>query len=110
VSPDAPSDASTHSLNPPFHRLPGRVDVTGRLYLMAHSPITFDLAVQAFGAQPRLSHDGERDAFFAVWALLMRELAEAILGELPGPGVRPSDAHAFAYAAMHADLEEREPV
>lgn len=49
--------------------------------LCAHAPITYEMTVRAFGGEPNLNNDAERAAFFAVWALLCREWAEAIIGE-----------------------------
>ena len=46
------------------------------------SPITYDMALQVYGATPNLNDDKERACFFAVWALLVREWAEAVTEEL----------------------------
>lgn len=53
-----------------------------RQHLALHAPITEAMAIRAFGATPNLASDSERAAFFAVWALLVQEWAEAALDQL----------------------------
>lgn len=53
-----------------------------REYLVAHSPVTFAMAQSAYGAVVNLSDDTERSCFFAIWALLQKELAEAQIREM----------------------------
>jgi len=53
-------------------------------YFMAHAPVTFEMAVQAYGASPNLCNDMERRCFFAVWCLLRKEYAEQMLDEREG--------------------------
>lgn len=52
-----------------------------RDYFAAHAPITFDNACNTYGCQPNLNSDSERAAFFAVWAFLRCEYADAMLAE-----------------------------
>ncbi|RVH56266.1 hypothetical protein CN213_16090 [Sinorhizobium meliloti] len=58
-----------------------------RAYLAAHAPVTFEMACRVFGDKPEsinLHDDTTRGAFLAVWALLRREYADAVLAELEG--------------------------
>lgn len=45
------------------------------------APITFEMACSAWGDTPDFSHDKVRETFFAVWALLNFEWAEAMMNE-----------------------------
>lgn len=59
--------------------------MTLREYLIAHSPIDFACASQAyamtFGHQPDLGNDDDRRAFFSTWAMMRAEIADAQLRE-----------------------------
>lgn len=56
-----------------------------REYLIAHSPVDFACAGQAyamtFGRQPDLGNDDDRRAFFSTWAMMRAEMADAQLRE-----------------------------
>lgn len=52
--------------------------------LAARAPIGFDEARSAFGSTPSLASASSRAAFFAVWALLRYEYADAMLRERGG--------------------------
>lgn len=52
------------------------------LTLAALSPVTYDIAVKAFGQDPDLCDDVARAAFFSVWALLKCEFADAMVEAL----------------------------
>ena len=59
----------------------GRSGMSLKDYFMAHAPVTFEMAIQAYGATPNLCADMERRCFFAVWCLLRKEYAEQMLDE-----------------------------
>jgi len=52
-----------------------------RDYFAAHSPVDYLAAMAVHGGRPNLNNDHERAAFFAVWALMRREYADAMLSE-----------------------------
>lgn len=45
------------------------------------SPVGQDLVIQAFGTFPDMKDEAERASFFAVWARLKFEFADAMLAE-----------------------------
>ena len=47
--------------------------------LAMKAPITFEIACKAWGDDPNLCDDSTRKCFFAVWALLCFEWAEAMV-------------------------------
>ena len=47
--------------------------------LAMKAPITFEIARKAWGDDPNLCDDSTRECFFAVWALLCFEWAEAMV-------------------------------
>ena len=47
--------------------------------LAMKAPITFEIASKAWGDDPNLCDDSTRKCFFAVWALLCFEWAEAMV-------------------------------
>lgn len=53
--------------------------MTLRDYFAAHAPVDYSMACQAFGSTPNLNNDQERAAFFAVWAFMRSEYADAML-------------------------------
>lgn len=53
-----------------------------REHLMLHAPITYEMAAKAYGHEPFINLDPERAAFFAVWAFLAAEWADAMLAEI----------------------------
>lgn len=57
--------------------------MTRRQYLAAHAPITFDMVRVAWGKEggPWLGQNDERASFFAAWAFLAYEWADAMLAE-----------------------------
>lgn len=57
-------------------------DSAVRLTLTALSPVTYEVACQAFGCEPNLTNDRDRASFFAVWAMLRVEFADAVVKEL----------------------------
>ena len=57
-------------------------DSATRLTLAALSPITYEVACEAFGCEPNLANDAERTAFFAVWAMLRVDFADAVMRDL----------------------------
>lgn len=60
--------------------------MTMRAYLVAHSPITYEVAVRCFFAanerMPAIENDADRASFFAVWSMLRAEFAEAQLAAM----------------------------
>ena len=52
---------------------------TERMRLVMKAPITFEVACKAWGDVPSLCDDSVRKCFFAVWALLCFEWAEAMV-------------------------------
>jgi len=52
---------------------------TERMRLVMKAPITFEIACKAWGDVPSLCDDSVRKCFFAVWALLCFEWAEAMV-------------------------------
>jgi hypothetical protein len=56
--------------------------MTRRQYLAAHAPITYDMVVNAGGGTwPSLLDNVSRGGFFAIWACLAYEWADAMLAE-----------------------------
>lgn len=53
-------------------------------FFAAHAPISFAEAVNAYGGRPNLGDDGERAAFFAIWAFLRIEFAKAMVEAFEG--------------------------
>lgn len=53
-----------------------------RLELMKATPITFEVACKLWGTDVSLTSDKTRAAFFTVWALAARELADAMIAEV----------------------------
>jgi hypothetical protein len=53
-----------------------------RLELMKATPITFEVACKLWGTDVSLTSDKTRAAFFTVWALAARELADAMMAEV----------------------------
>lgn len=54
--------------------------ITLRDYFAAHAPVDFQMALQVFGAQDiNLTDDETRAAFFAIWAMLRTEYADAMI-------------------------------
>jgi len=51
-------------------------------YLAANAPVTFEMAMKSWGDEDvNLVDDGNRKAFFAMWAYLTYEYAEAMMEE-----------------------------
>lgn len=48
---------------------------------LASTVVTYEVASSVFGDRPQLTDDCTRRAFFAVWALAIKELAEALAQE-----------------------------
>ncbi|WP_439604543.1 hypothetical protein [Shinella sp.] len=57
-------------------------DAEARSYFAAHAPVTFQDAVHCYGSMPNLNDNSERAAFFAVWAFLRAEYADAMTAEM----------------------------
>lgn len=71
--------------------------------LAAHAPVDFMAAHQTYGRELNLNSDQERAAFFAVWALLRYEYADAMLHERSA--VKPQPVLAF-YKDVRGVLEK----
>ncbi|MBS7703283.1 hypothetical protein [Chelatococcus asaccharovorans] len=57
-----------------------------RDYYAAHAPVDYLAAMAVHGGRPNLNNDQERAAFFAVWALMRYEYADAMIAEAHGNG------------------------
>ena len=66
--------------------------------LAMKAPITFEIASKAWGDDPNLCDDSTRKCFFAVWALLCFEWAEAMVEHAQS---RKVDADKTANATSH---------
>lgn len=53
--------------------------MTLRDYFAAKAPVTFDVVTLAYGGEPSITQDVDRAAFFAVWAMLQYEYADAMI-------------------------------
>lgn len=51
-------------------------------YFAAHAPVSYEMALAVYGSSEAPTSDTERAAFFAVWALLRREYASAMVAEI----------------------------
>ena len=57
-----------------------------RDYFIAHSPVTFEMVLRVWGSDSmNLAMDDTRKPFFAVWALLSCEYADAMIAEREKP-------------------------
>ena len=50
-----------------------------RDWFAAQAPITFEVVMLTYGGEPHITQDVDRAAFFAVWAMLRYEYADAML-------------------------------
>jgi hypothetical protein len=78
----APRDEDGAAVPPPP---PGPGGLSRRDYLAAHAPIRREDVVRCYGCEPNLNNDGERRAYFAVWALLAVEYADVLGRTLDDP-------------------------
>lgn len=53
--------------------------MTLRDWFAGQAPVTFEVAMLAYGREPHILQDADRAAFFAVWAMLRYDYADAML-------------------------------